>query len=777
MTLSSILPSGSKQRAAAAVALVLLLTVAYTQLALPGSSGPSRGTPMAILFGGVVLGLVNSLTAVALVLIYRTLRIVNFAQTAIGVIAAVAVYDAIQFGDFPFAVAFPLGLLLCAITGVIFDVILRRFSSSPRLVLTVFTIAAAAALAQGGPSLVRTLPWVQQASIAAATGTDNVRDLLPFAGWNFTVGGLATPNGFPEVFALEVVALGLAGVAAFFKLTKSGIAVRALSENTERASMLGISIGSVTMVAWVLASVLSGANAVLIGALESPAVARGFAPSVLLPALAAATVGRFQRFPVTIATAVVIQVVAEATEFSAADYMPLLNPALLVLIAAALILQRRKGGRTEQGGGVSWQASEEPRPIPKELAKIGTVRVARWVLIVLGLIVVVVYPFTVSTGSVVLGSGIALSAILTLSIVVLTGWAGQVSLGQYGFYAIGAVLGGALTAKVGIPFWFAVPIAAVLTGVFAGLVGIPALRLRGLFLAVTTFAFAIAVASVLFRERFFGFILPTEVERPTLFLLDFDDERSMYFLCVVALVLAVVVVTNLRRSRFGRVLIASRENEANIQAFGINLVRTKLLAFVVSGVLCGFAGAIFAHLLRGVNGDAFAAQNSVDLFVFAVLGGVSSAGGALLGSALLNIQGYFLTENVVFQALGPFLAMVALYFIPGGLIGAINAARDSALRIVAQRRQIVVPSLFADYDPDALEKRLIPLGEASNLDGLAALPADERFSLRSELYQGSGQRFMEKLQPSKESKEAAAIGAASQAAQEANLPVPAGVEE
>ena len=109
---------------------------------------------------------------------------------------------------------------------------------------------------------------------------------------------------------------------------------------------------------------------------------------------------------------------------------------------------------------------------------------------------------------------------------VLTGWAGQVSLGQFAFVAVGAVVAGALTARVGLSFWLAVPLAAAFTAAFAVAVGLPALRIRGLFLAVTTFAFAVAVRSLLFEPRYFAWLLPGAVERPTLFFFDFGDERS-----------------------------------------------------------------------------------------------------------------------------------------------------------------------------------------------------------------------------------------------------------
>lgn len=767
--MNSLLAPDSKARTGAVTAAAFFLILVFTQFVLPGNTGGGRGTPLAMLFLGLVMGLVNALTAVALVLVYRTVRVINFAQTALGVIGARLFFDVVQFTRIPFVIALVSGLLVAAAAGILFDIVLRRFQTASRLIVTVFTVAAATLIAAIGPQIVREIPIVpDDASIAEALGGEPLRPRLPFAGFEFTIGDLNYPFGFPEVFAIEAVLIALVIVGAIFKFTKVGVAMRAMAGNVERASLLGISVGSVTMVTFVVASVLSALSAMLTGAVQTPGSAGGIAPGVLLPALAAAVIARFDRIPTAVIAAVLIRVVSQAWVYSFDKHAELVNVAIFLIIGVGLLFQRKRLGRSEAAGGVSWQTVDEPRPIPKELAGVGTVRVTRWAVIAVGLILVIAYPFFAGTGNTVLGSGIALSAIVTLSIVVLTGWSGQVSLGQFGFYAIGAVVGGSLSSKLGIPggFWVAVPLAAVITGAFAFLIGIPALRIKGLFLAVTTLAFAFAVAGALFEESYFGWLLPTDVERPTLFLLDFDDPQSMYFLCVGAFVLAAVLVTNLRKSRFGRVLIAARENEANIQSFGISLVRTKLMAFAVAGGLCGFAGAIFAHLQLGVSAEAFGAQASVDLFVNAVLGGVSSVGGAVIGSALFQLQGNFFEGNAIYQALSPALAMLALFFAPGGIIGLINRGRDAALRIVAQRRQIVVPSLFADYDPEALERRLIQLGAPSNVGGLSALPAGERFTLASELYEGSGVRITEKLAPAKQSKEAAAIGAAAEAAQE-----------
>ncbi len=756
--------TGAARRAVLGWALAVMVIALYTQVLLPGAGGLGRGTPAAILFRGVVFGLVNALTAAGIILVYRTLRVINFAQTAIGAAGAILTFRFVQYTKVPFLIAFILGLALSALVGVVLDVsLVRRFFNAPRLVLTVVTIVVAGFLSQTSAQLVGRLPFFPKAetlSLADELGTRSIRDLLPFSGFNFRVGSYAAPFGFPEIFSIEVAILLLLGLAAFFRFTRSGVAVRAMAENTERAALLGISVGRLSTLVWALAGVLAGASVTLTGALTQPGVAAGFAPSVLLPALAAAVVGRMRSLPTTVFAAIAISVVSQATQFSLDKDKPLVDFGLLVLIGVGLLVQQRKALRGGDEAATAWQASEEQRPIPKELLTVSSVRITRRVLVVVGLLVVGIFPFVTSTGQTNLGGIIALNAIVALSLVVLTGWAGQVSLGQFAFVAVGAVVAGSLTASVGLTFWLAVPLATAFTASFAVVVGLPALRIRGLFLAVTTFAFAVAVRSTLFERRYFDWLLPDAIDRPTLFFFDFGDERSMYFLCVAALVASIVVVVNVRKSRFGRVLIALRESEQNVAAFGIDAVRMRLAAFAFSGALAGFAGAIFAHQQRGLNAESFAATASIDIFVLAVLGGIGSVNGALLGSLYFNVSRYFITSPLFAGIVGSGGTLLLLYVAPGGLVSLVAQLRDACLRIVAQRRQIVVPSLFADYDPDALERRLIPLAEASGNSGLGALPADARFSLASGLYQGRGVRIFGRTGEPKEAKEAAAIGAA-----------------
>ena len=764
------LPKNALLRSAIRPLVALVAVLVITQLVMPGTGG-NRGTPFAIIYRGVVLGLVSALTATGIILVYRTIRVINFAQATIGAAGGTLTFLFIQFTKVPFVVSFVLGLALSTLLGFAIGILALRFNRAPRLVLTVFTIVLVQALGLLVP-LIRNLPIfprVEELSIFEQLGEGAFRNRLPLAGWSYQIGSLPISFGYAEVFAIEVSVVALLAVGAFFRYTRAGVAVRAMAENSERATLLGIGTGLLSCIVWALSGLLSGVGVTLTGALQSPAVATSGGIGVLLAALAAGVLGRMKSLPATAGAAVAISVLAEAWAWSFKDDIALFDVGLFLLVAIGLLVQRRELMRSEQTSETSsWAATQEIRPVPRELLAIPSLRVIRWAIALVGIAVVGIYPYAVGTGATNLGAVIAINAIIVVSLVVLTGWAGQVSLGQFAFAALGAVIGGALTSRVGLMFWLAVPLTSIVVAGLAALIGLPALRIRGLFLLVVTFAFAISVQRVLFNERYFGWLLPDTVERPTFFLIDFDDERSMYYLCVLALVAAILFVSRMRRTRIARILIASRENEANARSFAVGVVRAKLMAFAISGGLAGFAGVLFAHQQRGLSAESFTAQAGIDVFIQAVFGGISAVSGALLGSSYFNLTRYFSSWPPFLLIAGPLATLTLLFVAPGGLISLVIRVRDGILKIIAQRRQIIVPSLFADIDPEALEARLWPLSDPLPSAGLAALPNAPKFTVASELYGEDGLLASSVLTQDDRSLEADVIEAAAtaEAAQE-----------
>lgn len=744
---------GALMAASGAVGVLVI-----TQVLLPGDS-QGRHTPTAVLFNGVIAGLLNALLAVGLILVYRSSRIINFAQGAMGAGGGVFAYNLSVLNHWPFLVSFVAGVIVAGLIGLALELsFIRRFFNSPRLVLTVVTIALLTALQQaaGFVSSLPIFPNLQDRTPEQIQGREPV--VFPFAGFHFQVGSLPLRFNFMHIFAIVVSIAALLGLAYFLRFSRTGVAIRASSENSDRARLLGINVGNLSMTVWVISGVLSGLAVILSGAVSATFNAGAAPPEVLLTALAAAVLAQMTNIPTAVGSAVGLSILRDAVRWSFRTQLPLLDIGMLVVIVIGLLVQRKKLVRSEGAETSSWKATEENRPMPKEMLVVRGIRIWKWVMIGLGLVAVLGFPWVVPTRSVNLGGYVAIVAIVALSLVVLTGWTGQVSLGQFAFVAVGSILGGAIGAK--FSFWGALVIVPFLTAGFSLLVGLPALRIRGLFLGITTFALAFAAHSALFNERWFGWLIPNRVDRPSLLFLDFEDERSMYYLALAGLVLVVILLATLRRTRPGRVLIALRENEPNAQSFGINAVRTRLAGFALSGFICGFAGVLLAYHQRAVQESSFQAQLSLDIFLFTVVGGVGSVSGALIGAGYFALKQFIPTTSALNFFVGQLGILILLYFAPGGLGSLVYSLRDSVLRIIAQRKQMVVPSLFADYDPLAMERKLIPLAEPFSSAGLAALPFHRRYKTSSELYRNRGLLIPDGVSVSPSGEEAAIRAAA-----------------
>jgi branched-chain amino acid transport system permease protein len=292
---------------------------------------------------------------------------------------------------------------------------------------------------------------------------------------------------------------------------------------------------------------------------------------------------------------------------------------------------------------------------------------------------------------------VAIYAIVAISLFVLTGWGGHISLGQFAL----AGFGGATTAVLyGRHDWD--PLLAVLAGVVVAaggslILGLPALRIKGLFLAVTTLAFAVTSSTFFLQERYVPWVIESRVERPSLFggRIPLETDRQMYWFALAGLLLVIFGVQGLRASRTGRALIATRDNEQAAEAVTIDTMRVKLTGFVISGALAGFAGGIYVLHQRGLHSDAFASSVSLRLFSMVVIGGLGSLPGAVLGAIYVRGAGFFLRSSWALVASGAGI-LVLLLFLPEGLGGLVYQLRDRYLRWVARRRGIHVPSLVAD---------------------------------------------------------------------------------
>jgi branched-chain amino acid transport system permease protein len=290
-----------------------------------------------------------------------------------------------------------------------------------------------------------------------------------------------------------------------------------------------------------------------------------------------------------------------------------------------------------------------------------------------------------------------------LSLVVLTGWAGQISLGHFAFFGIGAAVASWVTTAQHWDLSVAVVLAGLAGAVAAMAIGLPALRIRGLYLAVITLSFALATSAYFLNTEYMHWLPQGRFQRPALFgRIALDTETRFYYLSIAAILLTLAALHGLRRSRTGRVLIGIRENERAAQAFGVNAIAAKLTAFAMSGFIAAAAGGLFVHHQQALTFQSYGVPHSFAVFIEVVFGGLGSPLGAILGVTVIEGLNYFKNSfpETIRLFVGFFTGSIGLIFVllvlPSGLAGAIYQVRDRLLRAVAERHDVMVPSLVAD---------------------------------------------------------------------------------
>ncbi len=661
--------------------------------------------PIGVLVQGVVIGGLTSLIAFGIALIYRANRIVNFAQGDLGAVPASLAVLLIVGPGLPYLLALPIGLVAAIALGAFVEFIfIRRFFKAPRLVLTVVTLAVSLLLAAGGVLLPR----------AFDIQTPPQSFPSPFD-FSFAIGKTIFRGN--DIVAMLAVPLIILGLVVFFRFTNIGIAVRGSAENADRAFLLGIPVKRIQTVVWIVATVLATLAIFLRAGIVGLPIGRILGPAILIRALAAAVMARMERLPTIFGASVLLGVLESAIIFHTGRGV-LVDPILFVVVLGALLLQRRgEVSRTEEAS--SWQAAAEVRGIPRELARVREVVWGRRGLFGLLLAGALLLPLVMSESQINLAAAIVIISIVGVSLVVLTGWAGQVSLGQVAFMGIGAAVGGYITSAWHWDLAIALVVAGVVGAGAAMIIGLPALRIRGLFLAVATLSFALATSSYLLNREFVSWLPVERFERPLLLgRIALNTEARFYYFALAGLIVATFAVRGLRQSRTGRVLIGIRENERAAQAFGVSAVGAKLTAFAVSGFIAAFAGAIFVHHQQVLGIEPYAVERSFQVFILTVVGGIGSVPGAIFGAAF--IEGIFYFRNLFPESIrnllglmtGPVGVILILMMLPGGIAQAMYNVRDTILRKIAERRGILVPSLVADRRTDeVLEMKAFEIAE------------------------------------------------------------------
>jgi branched-chain amino acid transport system permease protein len=655
----------------------------------------SKGLPPGIVLFGVIYGSLYALTAIGIVLVYRADRIINFAQAQLGVLAAVVAIDLSVTYGVPYLVAVLVGIVGAVALGAVVSLLPRHFHRSSRLILTVATIALAQALA--GVSALVPLWFCNPARNAACLTVSSHQSFNTPLHFHFTV----YPKIFygNEIVAVAGAAILIAGVGLFLRYSRYGVAIRAAAENSDRASLLGIPVPRLDTIVWSLAAVLSTMAVLLqvpVQGFVGFQTVTGGGTDLLLKALAAAVIGRMHSIRRTAVAAIGIGIFESLATWTFAN-TAVVDASLVVVIVLALLVQRNSEGRETQTDSASWRSVAAVRPIPRQLSRLPEVRIGIGGLKLAVAAVALLLPALISGSQIYLAALVLIYAVVGLSLFVLTGWTGQISLGQFGLAGLGGATTALLFGRHGWPFLASLAAGVVVGAVAAFLIGLPALRLQGPFLAVTTLAFGVSVSSYLLAPNHLTWFVTPQIQRdegrPTFFghhIL--GQDWQLYYLCLIGFFLVLMAVRSLRRSRTGRALIATRDNEAAAQTVALNTTRMKLTAFLVSGAIAGFAGALFVVHQRGVNNGSFSPDINIALFLMVVVGGLGSITGVVIGAVYVWSTQYFLHGGWSLVASG-FGILLLLIILPEGLGGLLYEIRDRLLRLVAFRRGISVPGV------------------------------------------------------------------------------------
>ena len=648
-----------------------------------------------IVFDGIIQGLAIAVIAVGVVLIYRATRIINFAVGNMGVVGAVLLSLLVLQYGVPFWIALAIALVVGLVFGAAVEMtVIRRLKNAPRVVVLVSTIGIAG-LAQ---AIAIEIPQPSDASAHFPSAING----------SWTLGGVSIRGADLGVLILVPVSVIL--LIWFLDRTMIGKTVKACATNPSLARLSSISPKLVSTMVWALAAVLSTLSVILIAGESSTAAGLAtLGPQTLSEALAAAVIAGMRSFRVAVIAAVVIGVLQSVLTYNFLAVPGITDLLLFIAVFIAVIFAKR-----EQGEEQVFAFSPRANPIPERLRSFWWARnIDKGGILLLGLIAVLL-PILVSEPSrQQLYTAVLAFAICASSLTVLTGWLGQLSLGQMAFAGLAALFGARLVTE-GVPFWLAIVISTAASALLALGIGIGSLRVRGLYLAVVTFVFALTAQQYFYFLPFFSGDSPDGANVPFapghLWFLSFPGQRTYYYVVLVVLGLVLLVLSRFRDSGVGRTIKAVRDNEISAAAYSVPTVRVKLQAFTMAGALAGLGGALLAGAFANIafTENFFLVNDSLNLVAMVVIGGMGSVSGAVIGAIFVIGIPAIAPNNALVGLLSSSLGLlVVLLYFPRGLNQITYAVRDGILswadRRVGDRKEPERPTRPATVRRSAAE--------------------------------------------------------------------------
>ena len=647
--------------------------------------------------GSLVLGVINGMTygllALGVVLVYKANRFLNLAYAQLGAVPALLLAKLVLEWGWTWWAAFALCIVLGIGTGLLVDWgLVSRLRARTRSTVSLLLLTV------GIGELLLAVTYIP------AIGPGGSR--LAIAGYptpfhsHVTVGSVVL--GGQDILTVILAPALVLGLAVFLRYSLLGKQVRAAACNVDAARLAGVSVRQVSALIWGVAGAFSAITAILQAPSQGTFNAAALGPSLLLLALGAAAFGAFTSIPWALFGGLSIGVAQQITvgvtrNGGTADVV------VLTLILAVVLARGRAIGRVFSTSGSVVEERARVR-VPPSVADRWFVKRRHMVFGGTSLLIALLLPllpvlrpesrrFELSL--------IVTYALVAVSLAVLVGWAGQVSLGHFALVGVGAFATARLAAH-GTSLVVVLAAAGIAGALVMVIVGLPALRVPGLSLAVTSLGLAVIAPDWLFRQGWLGSAQPFGLtSRPlpvAAGLGRVSTQAEVYYVGLAVLVAVLIALAAIRRSGPGRILVAVRDNEAAAASFGLTPATVKLTALALSGFIAGMAGVLWAASWRTVATTQFTPGLSTAVLAAPVIGGVTSLGGSVAGAVLVYGGTFFISpaltsvfgtfgRQVAFQlALGGAGIVITMMCYPAGLAGA------------AQRRwQLLLERLASAY--------------------------------------------------------------------------------
>ncbi|MDX6198121.1 MAG: branched-chain amino acid transport system permease protein livM [Actinomycetota bacterium] len=648
---------------------------------------------------GIVLGSTYAIAASGLVLTYATSNVFNMAHGAVGMVMTFLYWELYIHRGWPLWVAIPFVLFIAApLFGLLMErLVMRRLTSADVTTSLVVTVGLLVAL----------IGFAQQLWPPAGRTVDQF-----FVGHSVSFGLVRVT--VQQFITMGVAVLVAVGLYVLLSRTRIGTAMRAVVDNRDLLSLHGARPNLLSGLAWALGSSL----AALAGILLAPSLSFDYTilTFLVVNAYAAAMVGRLKSLPKTFAGAIVLGLLINYGQWA---YISL--PPSLVTDSKGLIYGIKNSLPTLFLLGVMLL-------LPQEKLRVGRIagtklpRIPSWRSTFLWSAVLVVAAFGVTSqfgdgNNSRFGQAMCLSLIM-LSLVLLVGYGGDVSLCQLSFVGVGALVAarGFAIPFTGLGFHPQVSLlsmatAFLLTATVGALVALPALRLRGLYIGLGTLAIAAAMDHTVFETTLVGFGAQgsnLDVDRPGFI----DSERSFAMAVVVAFVVMAWAVLSIRRGKYGRILLATRDSQAACATLGFNTTLTRIAVFAMSAGLAGIAGVFFAGMRHTVGTLDFYFFNSLPLLLFATVFGVTSITGVLMGGLTYGLIRYGSATQANVASIVLFVGIRMLVGNPNGLVGLLF---EHSRRVLPFRHRTGSPPEPAAGFPEPAHE-LTPAGTAPSLE-------------------------------------------------------------